>query len=132
MISPIVSGKKKCAQGFTLIELMVVMAILALLLSIALPRYFQGLLHAKETVLREDLSIMRHAIEHFREDKGIYPSNLKDLVDMRYIRAIPIDPITEKNQTWVNITTPDDPQHIVDVKSGSDKKAIDGTRYSDW
>jgi general secretion pathway protein G len=132
MTFPIVSGKKNQPQGFTLIELMVVMAILALLLSIALPRYFQGLLHAKETVLREDLSVMRRAIENFREDKGIYPSNLKDLVSMHYIRSIPIDPITEHNQTWIGITAPDDPQHIIDVKSGSDKKANDGTRYSDW
>src|SRR5690606_17591070 len=87
--------------GFTLIELLVVMAIIATLLSIVAPRYFSAIDKAKEAVLRQDLKIMRDAIDQFHADSGKYPLDLEELVDRRYLRSIPIDPMTDSNETWV-------------------------------
>jgi general secretion pathway protein G len=90
-------------RGFTLIELLVVMAIIATLLSIVAPRYFNSLDKAKESVLRQDLGIMRNAIDQFYSDFGKYPIDLIELVDKRYLRSVPIDPFTESNQTWIEV-----------------------------
>ena len=97
MALPMTSGKR----GFTLIELTIVMAIIALLLTFALPRYFEGLDRAREAALRQDLKTMREAIEQFHADRGVYPEHLEDLVAQRYLRAIPADPISESAATWV-------------------------------
>jgi len=95
--SPIVP---KCSRtGFTLIELIVVLTVLALLLTIAVPRYFSHIEHAKEATLKQDLSVMRDAIDKFHGDKGRYPDQLDELVSARYIRTIPVDPITESAST---------------------------------
>jgi general secretion pathway protein G len=121
------------ARGFTLIELLVVMAIIGTLLAIAVPRYFRSLEHARETVLRQDLAILREAIDKYDADLNQYPENLTDLVDHRYVRALPVDPYTKVADTWTTILS-EDPDHtgIRDVHSGSDFTASDGTPVATW
>lgn len=120
-------------KGFTLIELLVVMAIVATLLSLVAPRYFSSLDKAKETVLRQDLSIMRQAIDQFYSDAGKYPIDLLELVDKRYLRAIPIDPLTESNQTWIEVPSPNMTEAgVYDVHSGYQGRAADGSFYEEW
>lgn len=120
-------------KGFTLIELLVVMAIVATLLSLVAPRYFSSLDKAKETVLRQDLSIMRQAIDQFYSDTGKYPIDLLELVDKRYLRAIPIDPLTESNQTWIEVPSPNMTEAgVYDVHSGYQGRAADGSFYEEW
>ena len=121
-------------RGFTLIELIVVMAIIALLISIAAPRYFAHIDRSKEAVLRQDLQVLRDAIDKYHGDKGQYPGSLDDLVSARYIRGLPVDPITEKSDSWVILPPPDREMkgEVYDVKSGAQGQAKDGTRFSDW
>lgn len=118
-------------SGFTLIELLVVMAIIATLLSIVVPRYFNSLDRSKEVVLRQDLSIMRDAIDKFYSDTGKYPSELIELVEKRYLRAIPVDPLTESAATWIAVP-PREGSGVYDVRSGSPEQAKDGTFYEAW
>ena len=120
-------------HGFTLIELLVVMSIIALLLAIAVPRYFNSMDRAKEAVLKEDLVQMRNAIDKFHGDRGRYPDALEDLVTRKYLRRIPPDPITDSVDTWLTVP----PQEagsgaIADVKSGAPGIALDGTPYGEW
>ncbi len=119
--------------GFTLIELLMVMAIIALLLTLAIPRYFGSLERSKEAVLREDLFQLRDAIGKYYGDKGKYPDSLDALAAEKYLRKVPVDPITESTATWV-IVGPEDPQKggVYDVKSGAQGKASDGSTYGDW
>lgn len=131
MVSHTGCGKQKSQYGFTLIELMIVMSILGLLLSIALPRYFQGLERAKESVLKQDLKVMREAIDHFYQDKGIYPNQLDDLVVYHYLKEIPIDPITNSKGSWV-IVRQENNSEIYDIRSGSEKISGDGKPYNNW
>ncbi|SET12559.1 type II secretion system protein G (GspG) [Nitrosomonas marina] len=119
--------------GFTLIELLVVMAIIATLLSIVAPRYFNSVEKAKEAVLRQDLKIMRDAIDQYYADFGKYPLDLEELVDRRYLRSVPIDPMTESNMTWVEMPSPnEDEEGVYDVHSGFTGRALDGTFYEEW
>ncbi|MBK7354376.1 MAG: prepilin-type N-terminal cleavage/methylation domain-containing protein [Nitrosomonas sp.] len=120
-------------NGFTLIELLVVMAVIATLLSIVAPRYFNSIDRSREAVLRQNLSIMRDAIDKFYSDTGKYPLSLNQLVEEKYIRAIPIDPMTESSQTWIEVP-PSDPEieGMYDVRSSSDRQALDGTFYDKW
>lgn len=118
--------------GFTLIELLVVMVIIATLLSIVAPRYFKSLDRSKETVLRQDLNIMRDAIDKFYGDTGKYPLSLDELAEKRYLRTVPVDPLTESSGTWVVISPPNDTEGVYDVRSGSPEKAQDGTFYETW
>lgn len=120
-------------NGFTLIELLVVMAVIATLLSIVAPRYFNSIDRSREAVLRQNLSIMRDAIDKFYSDTGKYPLSLNQLVEERYIRAVPIDPMTESSQTWIEVP-PTDPEieGMYDVRSSSDRQALDGTFYDKW
>lgn len=124
-----VNGKR----GFTLIELLVAMTIIALLLTIAVPRFFGNVDRAKEAVLRENLATLRETLDKFYADTGKYPASLNELVARRYIRNIPIDPITDSATTWV-IFPPDNPQKggVYNVRSGASGKARDGTPYSNW
>ncbi|KGV21122.1 MULTISPECIES: type II secretion system protein [Burkholderia] len=120
-------------EGFTLIELLVVMAIVAMLLTLAIPKYFQSVETAKEAVLREDLRVMRETIDKYYGDTGRYPDSLTQLVDKKYLRAVPIDPIAGPAAEW-KVLPPDDPDQgkVYDVKStaqGSDKS---GARYADY
>ncbi len=120
-------------QGFTLIELLVVMAIVATLLSIVAPRYFNSLDKAKEAVLRQDLGIMRNAIDQFYSDFGKYPIDLVELVDKRYMRSIPKDPFTDSDKTWIEVPPKNLTEAgVYDVHSGYNGRAIDGTFYEEW
>jgi len=124
---------KKISRGFTLIELMVVMTVIALLISIAVPRYFHSVEQAKEATLKQSLSVMRVAIDKFYGDNDRYPASIKELVNKKYIRAIPVDPITESTETWVTQAPDLDTSNAVfDIKSGAPGKANDGTAYADW
>jgi general secretion pathway protein G len=120
-------------RGFTLIELLVVMAIIAVLLTLAVPRYFGSMDKSKEAVLKEDLFQLRDAIGKYYGDKGKYPESLETLATEKYLRKVPVDPITESATSWV-VVAPEDPQKgaVYDVKSGAQGKASDGSVYSDW
>lgn len=121
------------ARGFTLIELLVVMTILAALLSIAAPRYFESLERAKEAALRTDLRLLREAIDKHRADTGRLPESLQQLAQARYLRAVPVDPITDRADTWLSVTTPDAAvPGVYDVRSGAPGAARDGSAYASW
>ncbi len=125
---------KKYKLGFTLIEILVVLAIIAILLSLVTPRYFNTVDRSKETTLRHDLATMRDAIDKFYSDNNAFPDTLDDLVQRKYLRAVPVDPITESNATWV-YTPPvdiDTKGVIADIHSGSSAVAADGTPYASW
>jgi general secretion pathway protein G len=119
--------------GFTLIELLVVLAIVATLLTIAVPRYYSSLDRSKEAVLKENLYQLRDAIGKYYADKGRYPESLEALATDKYLRKVPLDPVTESAATWIAIA-PEDPQKggVFDVKSGAQGKATDGTEFSTW
>jgi general secretion pathway protein G len=120
-------------RGFSMIELMVALAILATILSIAVPRYFGNVDAAKESVLREDLYVMRDAIDKHFSDNGVYPQQLGDLVVKRYLRNIPVDPFTQNTTSWVTVAPADASQGAVyDVRSGAPDKARDGTLVRTW
>jgi general secretion pathway protein G len=118
-------------RGFTLIELMIVLSIVALLLTLAVPRYFGSIDKSKEAVLRENLNQMRDAISRYYADKGKYPESLDALAGEKYLRGVPLDPVTESDKTWI-IVQPDDPQKsgVYDVKSGASGKTKDGREFS--
>ena len=119
--------------GFTLIELIIVMAIIATLLTIAVPRYYASLDRSKEAVLKENLYQMRDSIGKYYADKGKYPATLDALASDKYLRKVPVDPITESAESWV-VVPPQDPEKggVFDVKSGAQGKALDGTEFSTW
>lgn len=125
--------RKRRTIGFTLVELMVVMAIIALLLALALPRYFNHLKASKETILKQDLAVMRDAIDKYHGDKGRYPDSLDDLVAARYLRQVPVDPITEQSDAWQTLAPPDGVMGAMyDIKSGAPGNARDGSAYAEW
>lgn len=119
-------------RGFTLIELVIVMAIVALLLTLAAPRYFSSLERSKETVLRSNLAAVRDALDKFYGDTGKYPERLDVLVEKKYLRSLPVDPITENSTSWV-IVPPEDPEKggVFDIRSGAEGKTADGVAYKD-
>jgi general secretion pathway protein G len=119
--------------GFTLIELLVVMTIVALLLTLALPRYFGSVDKSKEAVLKENLHQVREAISRYYADKGRYPESLDSLASDKYLRRVPIDPITESTSTW-QVVAPEDAQKtgVYDIRSGAPGKSRDGSEYSQW
>lgn len=136
---PMQSGSSKFRKkGFTLVELLVVLAILALLLTLAMPRYFKNVERAKEATLRQDLNTIRDGIDKYYADNNKYPKSLDELVERQYINKLPIDPITESTSTWVVIppeTNADGDTlegDVFDVQSGASGKALDGTKYSEW
>lgn len=120
-------------HGFTLVELLVVLGILATLLSIAAPRYFDGVDRAKEATLRTDLRVMREAIDKHRGDTGRLPDSMQALVDSRYLRAIPVDPVTDVSTSWVVVIHPDGvTPGVWDVRSGASGAGRDGTDFASW
>lgn len=128
-----VSLRLRAARGFTLIELLVVLAVLATLLSIAVPRYFESIDKSREAALKQDLNVMRDAIDKYYGDRGMYPETLEDLVTNKYLRGIPVDPITQSNTTWQIIPPPEGEKGAVyDIKSGAQGAARDGSNYADW
>jgi general secretion pathway protein G len=120
-------------SGFTLIELLVVLAIIATLLTIAVPRYYSSLDKSKEAVLKENLYQLRDAIGKYYADRGKYPESLQALATDKYLRSVPLDPVTESATTWI-VVAPEDPQKggVFDVKSGAQGNAIDGSEFSTW
>lgn len=119
--------------GFTLIELIVVLAIIAMLLSIAAPRYVGSLDRSKEAVLKEDLYQLRDAIAKYYGDKGRYPESLEALAAERYVRKVPVDPITDSSLTWLTVAPADSEQSgVFDVRSGAPGQASDGSAFTDW
>lgn len=119
-------------RGFTLIELLVVLAIIATLLTIAAPRYFAHLDRARETALKETLFVVRDAIDKFHGDTGRYPETLAELVDKRYLRKLPADPLTDQADAWTLLPPPAGGPGVYDLKSGAAGQAADGTPYADW
>jgi general secretion pathway protein G len=139
MEHPIPSGRRKfLGLGFTLVEMMIVMAIIVTLIAIAVPYYQKTLVRAKESLLKSNLFTMRQMIDEYSFDKQKAPQTLQDLVTDGYLREIPMDPMTNSNSTWKVIM--EDPSQSVsqtepgiwDVRSGSDKTSMEGTPYSDW
>jgi general secretion pathway protein G len=124
--------RKAAARAFTLIELLVVLAIIATLLTLVVPRYFGQVDKAKETVLRENLAVMRSSIDHFRADQGRYPQSLDELVERHYLREVPMDPVTQSRTSWKIVPTTDAKPGVYDVRSGAKGRAKDGTDYSAW
>ena len=130
--------RSKLEAGFTMIELMIVMAIMAILTTLAVASYTTAVKHAKEAVLREDLQVMRTAIQSYTMDKEKAPQSLDDLVQSGYLRSIPVDPMTQSADTWVTNTS--DAMYsldqtepgIDDVHSGSNEKGSNDQPYSSW
>jgi general secretion pathway protein G len=135
MARRIPSGKHR---GFSLVELMIVLTIISIIVSIAVPLYQKSIVRAKESVLRNNLFTLRTVIDEYTYDKAKAPQALQDLVTGGYLRQVPIDPMTNSSDTWrlviedmMTATNQSEPG-VFDVKSGSDKKALDGTSYSEW
>jgi general secretion pathway protein G len=123
------TGQKQ--SGFTLVELMIVVAIIGILATVAVPSYRQSIVKAREAVLRQDLFTMRDLLDQYRADRGKYPATLKDLVTATYLRAVPVDPMTQSATTWQEIVDETE-GGIFDVHSGADRLASNGTPYNQW
>ena len=127
--------RAKRGTGFTLVEILVVMSIIALLLALAVPRYFQSVTRAQESVLKENLTLIRDALDKYYADTGKYPATLAELVSKKYLRKLPDDPVAVAGGggTWV-VVPPDRPEKggVFDVKSGAAGKSLSGVPYSQW
>jgi len=130
--------RRKSAAGFTLVELLVVCAIIGILASVAVGNYRRSIVKAKEAALQQDLYTMRTLINQYFADKGKYPQDLSSLVEDHYLQAIPRDPITESSETWVTIAAEISEEDIstepgiADVKSGAEGTSLDGRAYADF
>lgn len=127
--------RPRWAPAFTLIELIVVMAIVALLVSIAAPRYVASVERAREASLQTSLATMRQAIDQFAADRGRYPQSLDELVQARYLRLVPDDPMTGRRDSWIALSAPPDSVvtgDLADVRSGAAGRGRDGRLYADW
>ncbi len=129
--------KARRDRGFTMLELVIVMTIMSILLTVSIPIYRNLLVRARETVLRENLFKMRDAINRYTYDKNRAPQTLSDLERAKYLREIPLDPITQSRDTWVvrledEPVVPSAPRGIVDVFSGAEGIGTDGVPYNEW
>lgn len=125
------------ADGWTLIELTIVVALISVLAGLAMAGYRTAVTRTREAVLKEDLFRMRDAIDQFYADRGAYPATLADLTTYGYVRAVPVDPFTNSDATWQVVPAPLDPADplatgVYDVRSGADGTALDGTPYAAW
>jgi general secretion pathway protein G len=130
VMPPIAQAHRR--RGFTLIELTVVFTIIALLLTIAVPRYFRSIEKTKETVLRSNLLMTRDALDKYFSDTGRYPDTLEELVQKKYLRSLPRDPISDTTTDWILIPPKGEEGAVGDIQSAATGKAIDGTDYHDW
>jgi general secretion pathway protein G len=132
MAFPIVNGEMR-SRGFTLIELLVALAIIATLLTLVTPRYFSSIDKAEETALKQNLALMRDTLDKYFADTGKYPASLDELVTKRYLRQVPIDPVTRSSTTWI-LVPPEDKAlgGVFNVKSGATGTSRDGSAYRDW
>jgi general secretion pathway protein G len=138
MVNMATSRKRRNEEGFTLFELMIVMAIIAILVSVAVPSYVNAVKHGREAALRQDLWVMRQAIDSYTVDKEKAPQSLDDLVQSGYLKQMPVDPMTGRDDTWM----PDSSDTLMDVDetagginnvhSGSQGIATDGSSYNTW
>ena len=128
------ANARKNPAGFTLIELLVVLGIVALMLTLAVPRYFPSIDKARETILAENLRNTRATIDQFLGDTGRYPESLHELVERKYLRALPIDPLTETSASWILVEPPDGAMRgkLFDIKSGAPGSDRAGVLYADW
>lgn len=128
-----VIGPNPIRRGFTLIELLVVMSIVGMLLALAAPRYFSSVEKSKEALLRQTLTVTRDALDKYYGDNGRYPEALEALVTRKYLRALPIDPVTGSNNTWL-VVPPETPEQgaVYDVRSGAEGLGRDGTAFKEW
>jgi general secretion pathway protein G len=132
------ASTRRAVAGFTLIELMVVVALISVLAGMGVVMYRNSVKRTQEAVLREDLFRMRDAIDQYYADKAKYPASLEALVAEGYLRQVPKDPITLSSETWVTVPSEPDPGDptaevgIFDVKSGAEGSSIDGTPYNEW
>lgn len=126
------------SRGFTLMELLVVMTVIALLASVGIVGYRHSVKATKEAVLRENLFILNHALEQFKADRGRYPSSISQLRDKEYVREIPVDPFTKSKETWrtefeqMESDSGDSEPGIIRIRSGSDELSEDNIPYSEW
>jgi len=125
-------GNKAKGRGFTLVELLLVLFLIALLASLVMPVATKSVDQAKESALKEDLQVLRKAIDNYYANTGHYPQSLTQLVDKRYIRRIPVDPLTGLSSSWIETRAEDNGGGVSDVKSGADGEASDGKPYRDW
>ena len=135
------SGKRPARRGrlgFTFVELMVVVTIIVILITLAIPAYQKSIIRTKESVLKNNLFTLRTVIDNYTYDKQKAPQSLQDLVTDGYLRDVPVDPMTGSNQSWKTIqedstqAVDQNQPGIFDVKSGSDKTSLDGSRYAEW
>ena len=122
----------KKLTGFTLIELLVVLAIIAILVTLATPRYIQHIDRSKHVVLQENLATLRTTLEQYNADTGQWPKTLDELVERKYLRSVPIDPITERADTWLTYPSDNGEEGIAQVRSGAEGEDENGIPYSEW
>jgi general secretion pathway protein G len=129
---------KRLEPGFTMIEIIIVVAIIGILTTMGMTQYRQSVIYSRESVLKTDLFQLRDAIDQYYADKGTYPSSLDALVSDGYVRKLPEDPFTKSSSSWQTVPAEPDPNNptaeagVYDVKSGSDATALDGTKYAEW
>jgi general secretion pathway protein G len=130
--------RKSQAPGFTLVELMIVMVVIMILAAVAVPSYTSAIRSAREAVLREDLYVLRNAIDYYTADKQKPPQSLDDLIQEGYLREIPEDPMTHRRDSWITETSTDlhavdqTEQGIANIHSASQEQGPGGTPYSEW
>ena len=122
------------ARAFTLIEMLFLMAIIAVLLTIAAPRYFEHLDRSKDATLKQTLSVTRDAIDKFRGDRGAWPQSLQELVERQYLRKLPFDPVTDSSETWILVPPKEAATEsgVADLKSGAEGQSRNGVPYADF
>jgi general secretion pathway protein G len=131
-------SRRRSDRGWTIIELLVVLSLIMILATVAMNQYNQSILRAREATLKSNLFRVRDAIDQYFADKGNYPSSIQTLVNEGYLRAVPMDTITQSTDTWTTVAAETDPSRptsdagIYDIHSGSDGTSLDGTRYADW